>query len=98
MIATAFLKSPRPPWHGVLTLSDVGPTHTIICESCWRSGRYNVERLVAEHGADAKLPDLLGDARSRVSAREIFDGGAIVPPAAAAVGVISASGYLCRQQ
>ena len=28
-----------------------------------RYGRYNVERLIAAHGADAKLPDLLATAR-----------------------------------
>jgi hypothetical protein len=26
-----------------------------VCESC---GRYNVERLIAKHGADMRLPDL----------------------------------------
>jgi hypothetical protein len=47
------------PRDGALTLSDVrGPTLTIVCEPCGRRGRYNVERLMAEHG-DAKLTDLL---------------------------------------
>ena len=42
-----------------MTLSDVrGPTLGIICAACGRSGRYTVERLMAEHG-DAKLTDLL---------------------------------------
>jgi hypothetical protein len=31
---------------------------SIICEPCGRRGRYNVERLRAEHG-DAKLTNLL---------------------------------------
>jgi hypothetical protein len=43
-----------------ITLADVrAPTLTIICEPCGRRGRYSVERLIAAHGADAKLPDLL---------------------------------------
>ena len=34
------------------TLSDVrAPTLTIVCEPCGRRGQYNVERLMAEHGA-----------------------------------------------
>jgi hypothetical protein len=31
----------------------------IVCEPWGRRGRYIVERLIAEHGADAKPPDLL---------------------------------------
>jgi hypothetical protein len=43
-----------------LTLSDVrGPTLAIGYERCGRHGRYNVARLIAVHGADAKLTDLL---------------------------------------
>jgi hypothetical protein len=42
-----------------MVLSDVrGPTLSIVCAACNRYGRYNVERLLAEHG-DAKLTDLL---------------------------------------
>ena len=42
-----------------LTLADVrSPTLTIICEPCGRRGRYNVQRLIAKHGADMKLPYL----------------------------------------
>jgi hypothetical protein len=42
------------PRDGSLTLSDVrGPSLTFVCEPCGRRGRYNVERLIAEHGADA---------------------------------------------
>jgi hypothetical protein len=42
-----------------VTLADVRePTLAIIREPCGRRGRYNVERLMAEHG-DAKLTDLL---------------------------------------
>jgi hypothetical protein len=40
----------------------VDATLTIICEACKRCGRYSVARLIDEHG-DAKLPDLLQDAR-----------------------------------
>ena len=47
------------PRDGALTLSDVlSPTLSIVCEPCNRRGRYNVARLVEEHG-DAKLTDLL---------------------------------------
>jgi hypothetical protein len=46
------------PRDGSLILSDVGgPTLTIVCQPCGR-GRYNVDKLMAEHG-DAKLTDLL---------------------------------------
>jgi hypothetical protein len=30
----------------------------IACQRCGRYGRYNVARLIAAHGADAKLTDL----------------------------------------
>jgi hypothetical protein len=47
------------PLDGSLTLSDVrSPTLALSCEASGRRGRYNVERLIAEHG-DAKLTDLL---------------------------------------
>jgi hypothetical protein len=43
-----------------LTLANVrAPTLTIVCEPWGRRGRYNVQRLIAAHGADARLPDLL---------------------------------------
>jgi hypothetical protein len=43
------------------TLSDLRePTLTIVCQPCGRSGRYNVERLMAKHG-DAKILYLLAD-------------------------------------
>ena len=32
---------------------------------------YNVERLIAEHGADAKLPDLLAELASCEKARSV---------------------------
>jgi hypothetical protein len=48
------------PRDGSLTLSDIRePTLTIACERCGRYGRYAVRRLIAAHGADAKLTDLL---------------------------------------
>jgi hypothetical protein len=48
------------PRDGSLTLSDIRePTLTIVCQRCGRHGRYNVARLTAAHGADAKLTDLL---------------------------------------
>jgi hypothetical protein len=50
------------PRGGALTLADVhGLTLGIVCEPCGRRGRYNVAKLIEEHG-DAKLTDLL-DAR-----------------------------------
>jgi len=49
------------PRAGSLTLSDLRePTIEIACERCGRRGRYNVQRrLIAAHGADAKLTELL---------------------------------------
>ena len=47
-----------------ITLADVRePAVEIVCEPCGRRGRYNVERLIAKHGADMRLPDLSGDHR-----------------------------------
>ena len=46
------------PRDGALTLFDVrSPMLAIVCEPCGRRGRYNLERLMAEHG-DAKLTEL----------------------------------------
>jgi hypothetical protein len=43
-----------------ITLADVRETTVeILCEPCGRRGRYSVERLIAKHGADIRLPDLL---------------------------------------
>ena len=43
----------------VHTLSDFRvPTLSIECEPCGRHGRYNIARVIAEHG-DARLPELL---------------------------------------
>ena len=48
------------PRDGSLTLSDIRePTLAIGCERCGRHGRYDVKRLIAVHGADAKLTELL---------------------------------------
>jgi hypothetical protein len=47
------------PRNGSIVLSDVRErTLTIVCEPCGRRGRYDVGRLMAEHG-DARLTDLL---------------------------------------
>jgi len=47
------------PRDGAFTLSDVRePTLSIVCEPCDRCGRYNVAKLMEQHG-DAKLTDLL---------------------------------------
>ena len=41
------------------TLSDFRvPTLSIECEPCGRFGRYNIAKLIEQHG-DAKLPELL---------------------------------------
>jgi hypothetical protein len=59
------------PRDGSLTLSDVrGPTLTIVCAACGRRGRYNVERLMAEHG-DAKLTELLATLANCDKARSV---------------------------
>jgi hypothetical protein len=43
-----------------ITLADVRePMIEIVCQPCGRRGSYNVERLIAAHGADIKLPELL---------------------------------------
>jgi len=48
------------PRDGSLTLSDIQePTLAIGCERCGRHGRYNVAQLIAVHGANAKLTELL---------------------------------------
>jgi hypothetical protein len=57
------------------TLSEVRePTLTIVCEPCGRRGRYNVERLMAEHG-DAKILYLLAEITNcpKVQSTNIYD-------------------------
>jgi len=55
-----------------ITLADVRqPTLTIACEPCGRRGRYNVERLIAEHGADVRLLDLLATPADCDNARSV---------------------------
>jgi hypothetical protein len=47
------------PRDGALVLSDLRqPTLSIVCEPCGRRGRYDVAKLIEQHG-DAKLTDLL---------------------------------------
>ena len=63
------------PRDGSLILSDGrGPTLSIVCEPCGRRGRYNVERLMAEH-RDAKLTDLLVTLarREKAQSRSVYD-------------------------
>jgi hypothetical protein len=49
--------------HGSFSLAEVeasGQSHLeVACEPCRRTGRYSVARLIAQHGPDAGLPDLL---------------------------------------
>jgi hypothetical protein len=60
------------PRDGSLTLSDIRePTLAIACERCGRHGRYNVARLIAVHGADAKLTDLLPTLANCEKARSV---------------------------
>jgi hypothetical protein len=59
-----------------ITLSDVRqPTIEIVCEPCGRHGRYSVRRLIAAHGADARLTDLLAKLANCEKARSfsIYD-------------------------
>lgn len=59
------------PRDGSLVLSDIRePTLSIVCESCGRRGRYNVARLMADHG-DAKLIDLLQTLANCPKARSV---------------------------
>jgi hypothetical protein len=58
------------PRDGSLVLSDVqAPTLAIVCERRGRHGRHDVKRLIAIHGADAKLTDLLGTLANCAKAR-----------------------------
>jgi hypothetical protein len=48
------------PRDGSRILSDLqSPTVSIVCESCGRRKSYAVAKLIDEHGAEAKLTDLL---------------------------------------
>jgi hypothetical protein len=59
------------PRDGSYILSDLrSPTLSIVCEACDRSGRYDVGKLMAEHG-DAKLTDLLVTLANCQKARSI---------------------------
>jgi hypothetical protein len=43
----------------------------IVSERCGRYGRYDVKRLIALHGADARLPDLLATLANCEKARSV---------------------------
>jgi hypothetical protein len=48
------------PRDGALILDDVrAPVLSVVCEPCGRRERYDVQRLIKQHGWDAKLTDLL---------------------------------------
>ena len=50
----------RMPRDGSRILSDLqSPTVSIVCDPCGRRERYAVAKLIDEHGAEAKLTDLL---------------------------------------
>src|SRR6516225_4231175 len=60
------------PRDGSLILSDIcEPTLKMICERCGRYGRYSVARLIAAHGADAKLTDPLVTLANCETARSV---------------------------
>jgi hypothetical protein len=60
------------PSDGAVTLADVrAPTLSIVCARCGRYGRYDVKRLMAVHGADAKLLDLLATLANCEKARSV---------------------------
>ncbi len=47
---------------GSITLGDVAvhtPVLVVACTRCDRTGRYNLETLIARHGEDFGIPDLL---------------------------------------
>ena len=46
------------PRDGAPILDDV-PVLAVVCDPCGRRERYDVERLMRQHGWDAKLTDLL---------------------------------------
>ena len=47
------------PRDGAYTIADYsGPMLELVCRKCGGVGRFKVARLIAEHGADKKLPDL----------------------------------------
>jgi len=59
------------PRDGSMILSDLGGRAlAIVCEPCGRRGRYNVKRLMAEHG-DAKLTDLRATLADSSKARSL---------------------------
>jgi hypothetical protein len=46
---------------GAVTLSDVPgklPMLDVACSKCDRRGRLSIAKLIAQHGADMRLPDL----------------------------------------
>jgi RNase P subunit RPR2 len=49
------------PRDGSRILSDLHPTVSIACDPCGWCERYPVAKLIDEHGAEAKLTDLLGE-------------------------------------
>jgi hypothetical protein len=58
------------PRADVRILSDIlEPTVTIVCAPCGRWGRYGVARPIERYGADAKMPDLLGELANRPKTR-----------------------------
>ena len=60
------------PRGGSLTLSDIPePTLATTCERCGQHGRYNVARLIAAHGADAKMTNLLVTLANCAKARSL---------------------------
>jgi hypothetical protein len=47
------------PRDGAYILADcTSPMLELVCRKCDRAGRFSVARLIAEHGADMRLPNL----------------------------------------
>ena len=61
------------PRDGSIILSDIRATSIeIACKRCGRFGRFNIKQLIiAAHGADAKLTDLLATLANCEKARSV---------------------------
>jgi hypothetical protein len=61
------------PRDGATTFGDlVGQLEElrVTCEKCGRAGRYRLDRLIAEHGAEAKIPDWIAKISSDCPKRQ----------------------------
>jgi hypothetical protein len=58
-------------------LSSRAVTEPVLGSPCGRRGRYNVERLIAKHGPDVRLPDLLATLADCPRARSVSIHGGV---------------------